>query len=65
MADEYSLEKRKPLEEEEVLVHVAPGQAKHVKVVESKDAGKDAEIVIQVSKKRKAGRAPVLGVIVK
>ncbi|MEK6321352.1 MAG: hypothetical protein AABN33_06680 [Acidobacteriota bacterium] len=65
MAEEHSLEKRRPLEADEVLIHVPPGYGKNVKVVETKDAGKNAEITVQVSKKRVAGRTPVLGVIVK
>jgi hypothetical protein len=56
---------QKPLEAEEVIVHVPKGQAGHVKVVESDVAQPSAEIVVQVSKKRKAGIMPVLGVIVK
>jgi len=54
---------RKPLEEHEVVVHVPKGTAKHVRVNEVDNAG--AEITVQVSKKRKAGAVPVLGVIVK
>lgn len=56
---------RKPLPEGEVVIHVPKGHAKNVKVVESADAGQAAEITVQVSKLRKAGRVPVLGVIVK
>ena len=56
---------RKPLQENEVVIHVPKGHAQHVKVVEAADAGQTAEITVQVSKQRKAGRVPVLGVIVK
>lgn len=56
---------RKPLKEDEVIIHVPQGTAKNVQVVESADAGQSAEITVQVSKQRKAGRVPVLGVIVK
>jgi len=62
---EESLANRKPLEANEVVVHVPKGSGKHVRVVESADAGTSAEITVQVSKKRQAGRVPVLGVIVK
>lgn len=66
MADyKESVADRKPLAEGEVVVHVPKGHAKNIRVVESADAGQNAEIVVQVSKKRVAGRVPVLGVIVK
>jgi len=56
---------RKPLEEHEVVVHVPKGTGRHVKVEESETADLPNEIVVQVSKKRKVGVSPVLGVIVK
>ena len=56
---------RKPLDEDQVVIHVPKGQARHVKVVESDEANQVAEITVQVSKKRKASTVPVLGVIVK
>lgn len=62
---EESLTNRKPLEASEVVVHVPKGSGKHVRVVESEAAGTAAEITVQVSRKREAGRVPVLGVIVK
>ena len=55
---------RKPLEENEVVVHVPKGTASNVRVVES-DSPLPTEITVQVSKKRRAGTIPVLGVIVK
>jgi hypothetical protein len=55
----------KPLEENEVLVHVPKGTAGHVRVVEADHANLSNEITVQVSKKRKTGTMPVLGVIVK
>lgn len=54
---------RQPLKENEVVVHVPKGSAQHVRVQESD--GSNAEIVVQVSKQRKPGALPVLGVIVK
>ncbi len=60
MAD---LEKRKPLEEQEVVIHVPKGAAGYVRVEES--SGLTSEITVQVSKKRKPQIQPVLGVIVK
>ena len=56
---------RKPLEEQEVVVHVPKGMAQHVRVAEVDMANLPSEITVQVSKKRKAGAVPVLGVIVK
>ena len=60
-----SVEKREPLSEDEVLIHVPAGSGKHVRVVESRADTLPNEITVQVSKKRKAGARPVLGVIVK
>lgn len=54
----------KPLNDEEVVVHVPKGTSKYVKIVEAENQG-NAEITVQVSKKRKSSRIPVLGVIVK
>lgn len=56
---------RKPLEEHEVVIHVPKGSGSHVKVVENDPATLSNEITVQVSKKRKSGAMPVLGVIVK
>lgn len=56
---------RTPLDENEVVVHVAKGTANHVRIVEADSAKLSNEIVVQVSKKRKASSMPVLGVIVK
>ena len=55
----------KPLEEKEVVVHVPKGDKDKVRVVESDATKANAEITVQVSKKRKPGVIPVLGVIVK
>jgi hypothetical protein len=57
------LEKRKPLDEHEVVVHVPRGAKEHVRIEEGNDLPN--EITVQVSKKRKASVRPVLGVIVK
>lgn len=66
MADKQeTIANRRPLEQNEVVIHVPPGYAKNVRVVESPDAGKNTEITVQVSQKRKAERVPMLGVIVK
>lgn len=56
---------RKPLEENEVVVHIPKGTAKYVKVMESESDKLGSEIVVQISKKRKPGPSSVLGVIVK
>lgn len=53
-----------PLSENEVVVHVPKGTAKHVRIQEAGSALSN-EITVQISKKRKAGVRPVLGVIVK
>lgn len=58
-------EQRKPLNEDEVVIHVAKGGASHVRVVETDAANLSNEITVQVSKKRKTSALPVLGVIVK
>ena len=59
------MKERKPLEENEVIVHVPRGASKHVKIEECEPGDLGTEITVQVSKKRKQGRMPVLGVIVK
>jgi len=63
MADQ--LKDRKPLEENEVVVHVPKGTGHNVRIQESDAATLPSEITVQVSKKRKAAVLPVLGVIVK
>lgn len=55
----------KPLEEKEIVVHVPKGDGAKVRVVECEKKDLNAEITVQVSKKRKPGVLPVLGVIVK
>ncbi len=60
-----NLEQRKPLNEDEVVIHVAKGGAPHVRIVENDAATLSNEITVQVSKKRKTSAMPVLGVIVK
>jgi hypothetical protein len=57
------MNERKPLEEQEVVVHVPRGTGKYVKIEEQDRLPND--IVVQVSKKRKPSANPVLGVIVK
>lgn len=57
------LEKRQPLEEHDVVVHVPRGAKGHVRVEENDDLPN--EITVQVSQKRKSSIRPVLGVIVK
>ena len=56
---------RRPLDAEEVVVHVPKGTAKHVKIEEAESAKIANEITVQISKKRRPGAVPVLGVIVK
>lgn len=60
---EADMDQRKPLEENEIIVHVPRGTAKYVKIEEQDKLPN--EIVVQVSKKRKPATNPVLGVIVK
>jgi hypothetical protein len=50
---------------EEVIVHVPPGTARNVKIVEADPAGRGQDITIQVSKERKALVSGAIGVIVK
>ena len=54
---------KKPLEEEEIVVHVPRGAKAHVRIEEGENLPN--EITVQVSKKRKISVRPVLGVIVK
>lgn len=54
---------RKPLSEDEIVVHVPKGAKGHVRIEEGENLPN--EITVQVSKKRKASVRPVLGVIVK
>ena len=60
-----SIEHRKPLEENQVVIHVPKGTASHVKVIESEASQLPSEVTVQISKNRKVGARPVLGVIVK
>jgi hypothetical protein len=62
---EVNLMNRDQLEEKEIVVHVAKGEKVHVRVAEQDPKDLAAEIVVQVSKKRKPAVTPVLGVIVK
>lgn len=61
------MEDRKALDEKDIVVHVPRGMADYVRIEESAEAaaGNAAEITVQVSRKRKQGRMPMLGVIVK
>ena len=59
------METRKPLDEQEVIIHVPKGIGQHVKIQEQEPGKLTSEIVVQVSSKRKPGPTPVLGVIVK
>jgi hypothetical protein len=59
------MEIRRPLEEQEIVVHVPKGTAKHVNIEEQDREKLHSDIVVQVSSKRKPGPTPVLGVIVK
>jgi hypothetical protein len=57
-----------PLKDEEIVVTVPQGTAKHVRVEEAatKSAGGSPEITVRVSNKRKYDvSVPILGVIVK
>lgn len=56
---------RKPLKENEVVIHVPKGTAGNVRVVEADAPTMNSEITVQISKSRRAGVIPVLGVIVK
>jgi hypothetical protein len=58
-------QQRKPLGEREVVVHVPRGEAGNIRVQEADLPQDSPDIVVQVSQKRKPGRGPVLGVIVK
>ncbi|MGY3586647.1 hypothetical protein ACVIGB_004295 [Bradyrhizobium sp. USDA 4341] len=60
-----SISGRKPLPEEEVVVHVPKGTKAKVRVEESDPKDLTSEITIQVSKQRKPTAMPVIGVIVK
>jgi hypothetical protein len=60
-----SVSDRKPLPEHDVVVHVPKGTAANVRVVESDDGSLPNDITVQISKHRKPGARPVLGVIVK
>ena len=59
-----SSEMRKPLKEDEVVIHVPKGAASNIRIAESSD-DLPSEMTVQISKKRKASVRPVLGVIVK
>jgi hypothetical protein len=59
------IENRKPLDEDEVVVHVPKGMANKIRVEESDPSALSNEITVQVSRKRQPGSMPVLGVIVK
>ena len=56
---------RKPLEENQVVVHVPKGTGQNVKVVEVDPNNLPNEITVQISKKRRPTTVPVLGVIIK
>lgn len=56
---------RRPLEADEVVVHVPKGTGKNVKIEEVDALKTSNEITVQISKKRRPGAVPVLGVIVK
>ena len=55
---------RRPLEEEQIVVHVPKGTGRNVRIEEA-SGDLPNEITVQISKKRKQGVRPVLGVIVK
>jgi hypothetical protein len=50
---------------EEVIVHVPPGSAKNVKVVESDPKTRGHDITVQVSRERKSVTSKAVGIIVK
>ena len=50
---------------ETVVVHVPPGSAKDVKIVESDPKNRGQDILIQVSRERKVHVSNAVGVIVK
>lgn len=55
---------REPLKEEEVVVHVPRGTGGKVRIREA-ESDLPSEITVQISRHRKPGVRPVLGVIVK
>jgi hypothetical protein len=59
------METRRPLDEKEIVIHIPKGTKHNVRIEEQDAAHLPSEIVVQVSKKRKPGPTPVLGVIVK
>jgi hypothetical protein len=50
---------------EEVIVHVPKGLGKHVRVEEVDPHDMPNEITVRVSRQRKPGTVPVLGVMIK
>ena len=50
---------------DQVVVHVPPGTAKNVKIVESDPKDRGQDITVQVSRERKVQVSRAVGVIVK
>jgi hypothetical protein len=50
---------------EEIIVHVPPGSAKNVKVVETDPKARGHDITIQVSRERKVAVSKAVGIISK
>lgn len=55
----------KPLQEDEVVIHVAKGMADRVRIEELDVDRANAEITVRVSKRRNSANMPLLGVMVK
>jgi hypothetical protein len=50
---------------DEIIVHVPPGSAKNVKVVESDPKARGHDILVQVSRERKVAVSKAVGIISK
>jgi hypothetical protein len=56
---------RRPLEEDEIVIHVPRGTSGRVRIEELDVDAANAEITVRVSRSRKPGSMPVLGIMVK
>ena len=55
----------KPLDGEEVVIHVPKGTSQFIKLVEEGDVQLPSQITVRVSRNRISSKLPVLGVVVK
>ena len=62
---EQQVGKRGPLEEDELVVLVPRGQREKLYIEEMDPGEATSEITVRVSRKRRTGSVPVVGVIVK